>query len=75
MNPEFRRCINNQKIKKFIQGKNLVIKELNAAISDFEQAKISFNINKNYKWSTIQCSMLQGHYYICKTIERKVIIV
>ena len=61
MNPEFHRCINNQKIKKFIQGKNLVIKELNAAISDFEQAKISFTINKNYKWSTIQCYYSMFH--------------
>jgi len=42
-------------LKKFTPGHKLTQKELDVANSDFEQAKISFTKNKNYKWSTIQC--------------------
>lgn len=54
MNPELQRCLKNHKIKKFTPGNKLILKELDVAKSDFEQAKISFTKNKNYKWSTIQ---------------------
>jgi uncharacterized protein (UPF0332 family) len=39
----------------------LAPKELDVAKSDFEQAKISFKDNKNYKWSTIQCYYSMFH--------------
>jgi uncharacterized protein (UPF0332 family) len=61
MNPEFQRCLKSNKIKKFTPGHKLTQKELNVANSDFEQAKISFTKNKNYKWSTIQCYYSMFH--------------
>jgi len=39
MNPEFERCLRNQKIKVFSRGKTLADKELKVAASDLEQAK------------------------------------
>jgi uncharacterized protein (UPF0332 family) len=61
MNPEFQQCLKNQKIKRFTPGRKLAIKEIKVAKSDFEQAKISFMTNKNYKWSTIQCYYSMFH--------------
>jgi len=60
MNPEFERCLRNQKIKVFSRGKTLADKELKVAVSDIEQAKITFQ-NDNYKWATIQCYYSMFH--------------
>ena len=61
MNPEFQKCLKNNKIKKFTPGHKLAPKELDVAKSDFEQAKISFENNKNYKWCTVQCYYSMFH--------------
>ena len=61
MNPEFQRCLENNKIKKFSPGRKLAVKELDIASSDLAQAKISFQENKNYKWATIQCYYAMFH--------------
>jgi len=61
MNPEFQRCLKNQKIKNFTPGKKLAMKEIKVAESDFEQARISFIDSNNYKWSTIQCYYSMFH--------------
>jgi len=60
MNPEFKKCLKNQKIKVFSRGKTLTNKELKVAASDLEQAKISLKGN-NYKWATIQCYYSMFH--------------
>ena len=60
MNPEFEKCLKNQKIKVFSRGKTLTNKELKVAASDLEQAKISLKGN-NYKWATIQCYYSMFH--------------
>lgn len=60
MNPEFEKCLRSQKIKVFSRGKMLADKELQIAISDLEQAKITFK-NSNYKWATIQCYYSMFH--------------
>jgi len=60
MNPEFKKCLDRNKIKTFSRGKSLVAKELDLANSDLDIAKESFK-NKSYKWATIQCYYSMFH--------------
>ncbi len=52
-NPEFEKCLEKGKIRKFSRGRFLVNKELESAELDLGSAKESLK-NKNYKWATIQ---------------------
>jgi len=53
MNPEFKQCLENDKILPFTMGKKLVRKEISVARSDLFDAKAGYE-NERYKWSTIQ---------------------
>jgi len=59
-NPEFLECFRKNKIRKFSQGKTLVMKELNIAKQDLLAAKESFNRN-SFKWATIQAYYSMFH--------------
>jgi len=59
-NPEFLECFRKNKIRKFSQGKTLVMKELNIARQDLLAAKESFN-RDSFKWATIQAYYSMFH--------------
>jgi len=58
MNPELLRLLRERKIIRIKPDKELIVKEINAADSDLQEARISFD-NKKFKWATIQ-----GYYSI-----------
>ena len=60
MNPDFKRCLENQKIIPFKMGNELVKKEISVGEADLADAKAGFQ-EKRFKWSTIQAyySMFQ----------------
>jgi len=53
MNPNFNRCIENNKLVPFPSGEKLIEKELSVAKNDLSDAKAGFD-DQRYKWSTIQ---------------------
>jgi len=60
MNPEFKQCLENNKIIPFAKGRNLVKKEISVARSDLFDAKAGYE-NERYKWSTIQAYYAMFH--------------
>lgn len=61
MNPDFKECLEKNKIISFPKGNGLINKELRTAREDLEDGKFGF-IHKKYKWSTIQ-----GYYAMFHT--------
>lgn len=53
MSSEFKRLLVERKLTKIKPDKKLILKEIEAAKSDLEDARESFGRNK-FKWSTIQ---------------------
>ncbi len=60
MNPEFKQCLENNKIIPWAKGKNLVKREISVAQSDLYDAKAGYG-NERYKWSTIQAYYAMFH--------------
>lgn len=58
INYEFKRLINERRLTRFRTDRNLVLKEVEGAVSDLEDAKDSQSRGK-LKWATIQ-----GYYSI-----------
>lgn len=61
MNPDFKECLEKQKIISFPKGKRLINKELRTARKDLDDGEFSF-VHGKYKWSTIQ-----GYYALFHT--------
>lgn len=58
--PEFVDCLKKNRIRRFSQGKMLIMKELTTAEKDLSEAKESLERGK-YKWATIQAYYSMFH--------------
>ena len=77
MSTRMRQLLQERKLAKARITKEMVQKEIGAAQSDLDDARVSLNLGK-LKWATIQgyfpCSIVQGHSFIVRATERKVIM-
>lgn len=53
MDPEYKKCVSNKRIRPFAQGRKLIPKELKSGERDLKWAKASL-AQKNFKWCTVQ---------------------